>query len=326
MRATFLFAGLVLFACGRGIDPAFVLDDAGAGALAVIWHLGEADDSPDRRLIVYMPGGARELGVPSPREVRWLDRGALLVLSELPAEPGSFPETQLLRVSLDGDTRTILPPARYFNAEPSGDGRLAVGVEVNDQGESDLEIWSLGDGPTRVHKRAQNLEEPRWSPDATGLVVAMMIDPDDDAELGLSVGGIVVPWPRLFALEAALEGSPIAIRDGPRGESPVAGGSLPLWWDRSGVHARQREGLVRCATPESGCIVRYAPPVGRKLVDARPAGPGRALALMVDTEATELNRLPSEVWLLDLDAGTGRALNTARPDAFPLDLDWASGD
>ena len=148
-------------------------------------------------------------------------------------------------------------------------------------------------------------------------------DPDDDA-LALAVGGVTVPWPRLFALDGDLAGALLPIRDGGRAKTPVPGGSLPLWWSREGIYARQRQGLVRCASPESGCVPVFRNPPGRRLVDARPFGRYLALALLVDTHTAELDPPPSEIWRVDLVSGSGVPLRGPGAGAFPLDLDWTS--
>jgi hypothetical protein len=259
--------------------------------------------------------------------VRWLGSDALLVAARVPASrPGEFSQTQLWRIAVhDGTRAPLLAPRRYFNAEPLDAHRFVVGVETNDQGESDLEIWSLDTTPAeRVARRAQTLDEPRWSPDARGLVAAMMIDPESaEDEDALAVGGVSVPWPRLHAVEANLQGPLVPIHDGARDEPAAAGGSLPLYWGADGIYARQRAGLARCATPISGCELVFAPPEERRIVDARPLGDQYALALVVDTTSGELNPLPHEIWRIDLRAGTGQPLQPARAGAYPLDLDWS---
>lgn len=323
---------LVVLACGgcspgaAGLDPRLRLEFSGPGRLAVIWHLGEPDDPPDRHLVVYGEAGALRVDVADPLEVRWLDAEHLLVAQNVPAEAlDELPTSRLLRVSLrGGDAAPLGEPRRYYNAEPARDGlQFAVGVETNDRGDSDLEIWSLEAAePRRARRRAQNLEEPRWGPDGESLLVARMVGPDDEDDSGLAVGGVWVPWPRLFLLEATLEGALLGIHDGERRGPPVAGGSLPLWWDERGVHARQRGGLVRCASPTSGCAPEFEPPEGRRLVDARPLADHRAVLLMVDAQTALLHPLPSEIWLADLETGSGRVLHPARPAVHPLDLDW----
>ena len=326
-----LLALVACSACSPGapeLDPKLGLDFGGPGRLAVIWHLGEPDDPPNRHLVVYEKAGARRVDVADPLEVRWLDAEHLLVAQHVPAEAiDELSKSRLLRVPLwSGGVARLGEPRRYYNAEPARDGRrFAVGVETNDQGESDLEIWSLdAAAPRRAHRRTQGLEEPRWGPDGESLLVARMVEPDGEDDSGLAVGGVVVPWPRLFVFETRLAGSLLAIHDGaPRGP-PVAGGSLPLWWDARGVHARQRSGLVRCASPTSGCAPEFEPPEDRRLVDARPLAGNRAVLLLVDANSALLRPLPSEIWLADLETGSAQVLHPARPDVYPLDLDWSA--
>lgn len=328
-RSTVLL--VVLFACAAcapesALEPELRLDFHGPGRLAVIWHRGEPDDPPDRHLVVYDAQTAMRIELADPLEVRWLDAERLLVVQNVPAQSfDELPRSRLLLVSPgSGRVEPLGSPRRYYNVEPAPDGRrFAVGVEMNDQGESDLEIWSLdGAAPRRAARREQNLEEPRWSPDGDTLLVARMVEPDDEDDSGLSVGGVVVPWPRLFVLEAALDGDLLVLHDGERGRDPVPGGSLPLWWDGQGVHARQRSGLVRCATPTSGCVVEFEVPDTRRVSDARPLADAQALLLMVDAETPLLHPLPGEIWHADLTAGTGSVLHAARPGVWPLDLDW----
>ena len=326
---------VVLFAFGAcapepSLEPELRLEFDGPGRLAVIWHRGEPDDPPDRHLVVYDARGGTRIDVADPLEVRWLDAERLLVVQSVPAQAlDELPKSRLLLVSAgDGRVDPLGEPRRYYNAEPARDGRrFAVGVERNDQGESDLEIWSLdGPRPARITRREQNLEEPRWSPDGESLLVARMVEPDDEDDSGLSVGGVVVPWPRLFVLEAALDGDLLALHDGERVGAPVPGGSLPLWWDEGGVHARQRSGLARCATPTSGCVAEFEAPEARRVTDARPLADAQALLLMVDANTTLLHPLPGEIWRADLATGAGVLLHAARPGVWPLDLDWIRTD
>jgi hypothetical protein len=321
----------VLSACatnGPEIDPRLELPFSGPGRLVVLWHLGDPDDPPNRHLVVYDADGARPVEVEDVREVRWLDARTLLVAQEVPAgDPAELPQTRLLRVRLaTGGVEPIAKPRRYYNAEPSADGRwLAVGEEVNDQGDSALEIWLLArGGATRMRRREQNLDEPRWSPESDALAVAMMVEPDADADgQSLGVAGVTVPWPRLFVLDAGFADPALPVHDGARDRPPTAGGSLPLFWTRAGLHARQRGGLVRCASPESGCELVVENPPGRRLADARPFAKEGAFLLLVDATSEELNPLASEIWTASLATGSAGALFPARPGAWPLDLDWS---
>lgn len=328
MRCARWFAALLLgTGCAPLADaPLPEFDFPGPGRLAVVWHMGEPDDLPERRLIVYDGGGADAVPVEQPLEVRWLGPDALLVLAERPARAiGEFPDAQLLRVREGSAPEPLGAPQRYYNAEPRADGsQLLVGVELDDQGDSALEVWSLSDeAPRPVARRELALDEPRWAPDGDAVAVARMIELDPDADAAsLGVGGITVPWPRLFTLDPDLQGPLTGVHDGARDAPPAAGGSLPLWWDASGLYARQRAGIVRCSSPESGCELVLAAPQGRRVVDARPFEGERALVLLIDTESRELAPLPSEIWLMDLATGRGAPLAALPAGAFPLDLDW----
>ena len=256
LAAARLAAALLLCGCASpaaGPEPA--LSFPGPGRLAVVWHVGEPDDPLDRHLVVYDEGGAHRLAVEQPREVRWLGVDELLVLQELPAVPGEFAVGRLLRVPLGGaPPAPLLEPRRYYNAEPApGGSSFAVGVETSDQGESELETWSLrGAEPVRLGRLPHNLDEPRFSPDGDMLVVARMVAPDAEEGFGLSIGGVALPWPRLFAIGSDLAGALTSIHDAGRDAPPVAGGSLPLWWDAAGVYARQRSGTPG-NFPRNGC-------------------------------------------------------------------------
>ena len=124
------------------------------------------------------------------------------------------------------NTRVLDGPRRHYDPEPSPDGRfLAIGVDVEGVGESDLEIWQLSEsgdgdprgvdgGPERIASRAQALDEPRWSPDGRKLVVSHPIpDPGGDDEMGGGFGGVAFAWSRLFLLRRDL-GTPSLLGDG----------------------------------------------------------------------------------------------------------------
>jgi hypothetical protein len=328
MRCVPGFAALLLSAaCAPPTDatlPEFAFP--GPGRLAVVWHVGDPDDLPQRSLVVYDGDTARSVPVEQPLEVRWLGAGGLLVLAEQPARAiGEFPDAQLLRVREGSAPETLGAPNRYYNAEPRADGsRLLVGLELNDQGDSALEVWLLSDaGSHPIARRELNLDEPRWAPDGDAVAVARMVESDSDEDgASLGVGGITVPWPRLFTLDPDLEGPLAGVHDAARGVPPAAGGSLPLWWGADGLYARQRAGIVRCASPESGCELVFATPPGWRVVDARPFDGERALALLVDTGSRDLAPLPTAIWLIDLAAGRAAPLAAVPRGAFPIDLDW----
>ncbi len=321
-------SAILLLGCATfagSLDPDLKLDFAGPGRLAVIWHQGDPDDDPSRRLVIYDRDGAHPLAIERPVEVRWIGSAELLVEQGVPSEePGVLPRTRLLRVRLDGRADPLTEPRRAFGIEPAPGGDVfALSVDINDEGESNIEIWSLDGEPRRLAKRRQNLEEPRWSPDASMLVVSRIVDPlSDEDGGGLSFGGQTVPFPRLFhGLERDLVGALQPIHDGARDGPPVAGGSLPAWWDERGIFARQRTGLVRCKSPESGCSSVFEVPEGWRLVEARPEGSDRALLLLADGDH-RFEGLPTEIREIELKSGAGRRLHPVRDRAFPLDLDW----
>ena len=328
MRCARWFTALLLGSgCAPSVGPPLPeFAFPGPGRLAVVWHVGEPDDLPQRRLVVYDGGAGLAVPVEQPLEVRWLGPDALLVLAERPARAiGEFPDAQLLRVREGSAPEPLGASHRYYNAEPSADGsRLLVGVELNDQGDSALEVWSLSDeGLHPVARRELNLDEPRWAPDGDAVAVAWMVEPDSDEDgASLGVGGVTLPWPRLFTLDSDLQGPLTRIHDAARDAPPAAGGSLPLWWGADGLYGRQRAGIVRCASPESGCRLVFAAPQGRRVVEARPFEGERALALLVATDSPELAPLSSEIWLVDLAAGRGAPVAAVPAGAFPLDLDW----
>ncbi|MCP4004158.1 MAG: hypothetical protein GY725_08190 [bacterium] len=292
----------------------------------MIWHLGEADELPDRRLWIYDSAGATAVEIDDPREVRWLGPRRLLVGREIATDvPGELPATQLLLVTLDGSEPVAIGnPGHIYGAEPSPDATsLALSVDIDDAGESRLEIWSLEEpSPQLIARREQNLDEPRWSPDGEMLLVARMVNPDagDDGG-GLSFAGQSVPFPRLFALPSDLLGDLVPIRDGANPDRPAPGGSMPAWWDERGVFARQNSGLMLCRSPESGCEARVRVRDGARMVDARPLSADRALILLADS-AVEHAGLPSEIWIESLVGGIPLRLLGPGPMAYPLDVDW----
>ncbi|MGH9885932.1 MAG: hypothetical protein ACREBE_10410, partial [bacterium] len=230
------------FACKPSLPQARL--DAGfrgPGRLVLIFEPSDPDQP--RTLVVHDAHGARELPVPGARAARWISDHELLVSQEAPPdEPYGLPLTQLLRVDADTGRATALgKPARYFDAEPDPRGEhFAVGLEVDDQGESDLLILSVADpGAKPVAGRNQPLDRPRWSPDGASLAVLQTLpDPEgEDSESGLSFGGQTVSWPRLFRLPSDLRGKLVMVADGDPGKPLTAGGTLPLFWDARGIYA-----------------------------------------------------------------------------------------
>ena len=243
-RARLAFVAIValVFACSEPArPPRFDTGFRGPGRLVVIFE--PADPEAPRALVVHDASGARELDVAGARGARWLSADELLVSRETPSEePYGLPNSELLRVDVESGRATpIAEPARYFDAEPDPRGeRVAVGLEVDDQGESDLLIFALGaPGSKPVAGRNQPLDRPRWSPDGASLVVLQTIsDPDGEAsETGLSFGGQEVSWPRLFRVPGNLRGSLALLRDGESGQPLEVGGTFPVFWNERGIFA-----------------------------------------------------------------------------------------
>lgn len=298
----------------------------GPGRLVLIFE--PADPEVPRALVVHDASGARELPISGVRGARWLSARELLVSRETASEePYGLPRTELLRVDVaSGRPTAIAEPARYFDAEPDPRGeRVALGLEVDDQGESDLLVLALDAAKSKpVAGRNQPLDRPRWSPDGANVVVLQtLVDADgEDPETGLSVAGQQVAWPRLFRVASDLRGPLALLRDGEPGQALVAGGSLPLFWTPRGIFARQRRGLVRCDPAGSGCSLVWAPGAEKRVVDARGFGPGLALALVRDhTSRAELD-LPRELHRVDLESGQAKQLYGAPAELFLAEIDW----
>jgi hypothetical protein len=298
----------------------------GPGRLAVVWETETPAGDLERALVVYDAGGARELPVADALDVRWLSPDELLVGADAPpARDGELPRIALLRVDAgSGAARPFGAPALYFDPEPSPDGRwLAVGVQVDEQGGSEFELWSLSDPSAPVVERAEALDEPRWSPQGAELVVTATIeDPDGESgEHSLSVEGVGIGWPRLFRVRRDLTGAMQLLHDGEPGKEAEPGGSIPLWWDARGIFARQRRGLVRCDPAGSGCALAYDPGEHKRVLGGRARG-AQALLLVVDTTARSGGRIANELHRVDLDAGSGEVLFRATGSRFPIELDW----
>jgi dipeptidyl aminopeptidase/acylaminoacyl peptidase len=329
-RVAAAVAIVLVAACSRyetaGVAPEFRVPFRGPGTLAIVWHRGEPDEEPDRHLVVYAAGGAREIPLEQPTGVRFLSPHELLVSLELPASAiDQLPRTRLLRVDLRTGAREPLGAAgRYYDPAPSPDGRLlAVGVEVDDRGGSQLEVWDLGGERLRLGRRRESVEEPRWSPDGHSLAVAKMVQTGGDEAVALS--GVSLPSARMFRLRRDLFGRAEPLHDGPPGGSATVAGSFPLWWDEDGIHARQRDGVARCSPEGTGCRLEYRAPEGRRVVDGRPLERGRALLLLVEASELALNPVPLELALAHLAEGRAGTLHVARGAHF-LDLDWSPGE
>lgn len=259
--------------------------------------------------------GARRVGNVAPREARWVTPDTILVVVEAPAEEEfHLPSTRLRLVDAGGRPRGGLGgPGRHYDVEPSPDGAwLAVGVEAPGVGDSDLEIWSL-ETRERVASRAQSFEEPRWRPDGRALVASvLMADPESDDDLGGSMLGSSLHWPRLHRIRRDL-GDPSFLWDGADARSLAPGGSLALWWDADGVFARQRGGLVRCDPMTGGCRAVFTPDADRRVVDGRRVGPHEAWLLTVEASDAFDRRQPDQ--LLRVDLRDGRVLSRWRTPA-----------
>ena len=137
----------------------------GPGRLLLVFQNGEEELA----LVVSDADGARRQRVERPRDARWITPTTILVLSEEIPEEFRLPRTFMVQIQLGANPKPNLVidgPRRHYDPEPSPDGDwLAIGVDVEGVGESDLEIWELGEVFERIASRAQALDEPRWSPD-----------------------------------------------------------------------------------------------------------------------------------------------------------------
>ncbi len=317
-------------ACAAGCAPfgssapsAYDIDFRGPGKLVVIWETETPAGKLERALVVYDGAGPRELRVADPLDVRWLSGGELLVGAESPpANDDELPRVRLLLVDAGtGASRAFGAPALYFDPEPSPDGRiLAVGVQVDEQGGSEFEIWSLDDASAPLVARSLALDEPRWSPDGADLVVTATVEDAEGDDGGLTVEGVGFGFPRLFRVRRDLSRRRL-LHDGDAGKEPEPGGSIPLWWDARGIFARQRRGLVRCDPAGSGCALAYDPGEDRRVLGGR-AHAGEALLLVVDTRAGAGERTANELHRVDLETGVGRVIFRASGSRFPIELDW----
>lgn len=301
-----------------------------AGRLAVIWQVPDGEDELHPELYIYDSESAERIPVAGVSEVRWNGPSSLLLsvaaASEDPAEWGL---SEIVSLELEPRAlRRLLPARRWFNLEPSPDRRwLAIGEQLDDLGESEIQVRFLGRDLPVVARRAFASDEPRWSPDSSELTIAQTIqDPDAGVnETTASVGGIGLAWPRLFRLRRDLSGPAILIADGVEGGSLVAGGTIPLWWDSQGLWARQRRGLVLCeSTPNAratGCRAIYDPGEGRRILDGRPLGSDAALLLVLDMESGM--RLASEIHAVDLDRRSAFSTTRAPRGVYVSDLDWS---
>ena len=332
--ASALALASVLLACALAGGPPSPYDIGfrGPGRLAVIWEREHADGELSRTVVVYDGASVRLLDLEQAMHTRWLSPEQLLVARELPGEPPEYtPRMELVRLAVEsGAEHALVSPGRYYDPEPSPDGQwLAVGVELNDQGESELQIWYLKGGADPVATRAQPLDRPRWSPDGIDLVVSRMVSDPDDAESeesGAAVHGVGLTFPRLFRVKRSLAGELEPLRDGFPGAERAHGGSFPLWWDGRGIWARQREGLARCDPTGAGCALVYRPGEGKRVAHGRPVGANEALLLVIDTDSGERHPLPREVHRVNLESGEGRTTYRAAEGVAFVGLDWIAND
>ena len=329
MPRTVLILCCLVVACSKHHAGAPAPWDAGfrgPGRLALIFEPGDPEQK--RALVVHDREGAFKIDVDNPRAVRWISAHVLIVSQELPPEEEyGLPRTQLLRVDTEtGAIEKFATPARWFDAEPDPEGkRLAAGLEVDDQGESELLLFSLAShGERPLADAPKALDRPRWSPDGESLVVLQTVsDPDGaDSATVMSVDGQEIAFPRLYRVSADLTGKLSLLRDGDPGGPLVAGGSLPLWWDARGVYARQRRGLVLCDPQGSGCKVVFTPGGDQRVYEGCPAGPDRAL-LLVREHAEQLDaELPQSLVQIDLGTGNAQPIYQTPRDVFLSDIDW----
>lgn len=323
---------LVLCACALGQAPTSPYDVGfrGPGRLALVWEVEGAEGGLERTVVVYAGREPRTLPLPGVSHVRWLGEGELLVARELPPEPPDYaPRSELIAVEVGSAlTRTLAPPGRYLDAEPSPDRRwLALGIETDELGGGELQVWTLAGEPAPVARRALPFDRPVWSPDGAELLTSRMLsDPDDSVSgEGVAVHGVGLSFPRLFRLRRDLSGPPARVRDG-RGDAEAApGGSFPLWWDRAGLWVRQREGLARCDAGGSGCELVYAPGPARRVMRGRPVGESAALLIVVDESGGHRAARASELHRVDLATGRGRVLYRALEGVALVGLDWSPG-
>jgi len=284
------------------------------------------DGDSGRRLFVAGTAGSRQVPGVAPREARWVDGESILVVEELtPAEEFGLPRTQLRIVDLAGNTlATIGEPGQHYDAEPSPDGAwLAVGVDAQGTGDSDLEIWQLSPPHERVALRRQSFEEPRWRYDGMALVASVLMpDPETDDDLGGGMLGTSFQWPRLHVVRRDL-GDPTLLWDGADAGRLAPGGSLPLWWDEDGIFARQRQGLVRCDPVAGGCVTIHRTEPSRRVVDGRRVGLHEAWLVTVEARDAFDRSPPDELRRVDLR--DGRLLSrwrTPRGEAV-TEIDWS---
>lgn len=329
LRIGALCVGLAALGCAPRVAPWIELDP-GAGKLVTILRVDEpVGEGDDLRLVtrteihLHTANGVRILPIEAPRDVRFLDPETLLVIEELPVEEeGGLPETRMILFHTKSEeVQPIGEGSGYYDPEPSPDGSLlAVGRDQPTHGDADLAVFDLT-SHERLANRRQGFEEPRWRPDGSRLVVAMMIaDPEELSDRGGEMAGTSFVWPRLHVLRSNLAVGPL-VPDAETPDTLEPGGTLPLWWDADGIWARQNRGLVRCQ-PEGGCALAYSPGEEDRIVDGRPVGGGQALLLVVSKHGAFDKRLPDAVHRVDLATGEGHVVHRTLRSEYLLDLDW----
>jgi hypothetical protein len=305
-------------ACAPG-DPGLPPFD-GPGQLLLILARGDA-----RELLVMDEDGSRTIPARAPREARFVSGRSLVVVEEVPAlEEIALPDTAMIAVDLaTGAREPIAARGQHYDPAPSPDGRLlAVGADTPGIGDSNLEVWSLEGAPERIAVRHQSLEEPRWRHDGGAIVASvLMADPETDDDAGGGMLGTSFSWPRLHRMAADL-GEPVFVWDGERPDSLAPGGSLALWWDATGIFARQRRGLVRCDAMAGGCASVFATDGARRVVDGCRVGEREAWLLTVEAIDAFDRREPDEIARVSLSDGRLLSRWRAPEGAAVVEIDW----
>ena len=133
--------------------------------------------------------------------------------------------------------------------------------------------------------------------------------------------GTSLHWPRLHVLRRDL-GDATLLWDGVDSRGLAPGGSLPLWWDRDGIFARQRQGLVRCRPTGGGCALVFACEASRRIVDGRRVGEGEAWLLTVEARDAFDRSPPDELLRVDLEGGRLLSRWRAPAGTAVVELDW----
>jgi len=299
----------------------------GANAIVAVLEHPDATEGSTSEVVVYRGTARSVVAVEQPRSARWLSPHELLVASTSPDAADYLPRVQLHRVRLPrGEPQAFGPPGLYFDLAPSPDGELlALGVELEDFGDSSLQIWSLAGDWELLARRAQTLDRPRWSPSGRQLVVSQTRPDEADTEGmdSLAFEGVSLAWPRLFRLRRTLYGELEALHDGSPGRQVVAGGSLPLWWAEQSIYARQRAGLVACDPEGTGCTLVYTPGPSTKVLDGCPLDRDQALLLVLNGEIAGAGQHANEIHRVSLTTGDLVSLHRAGRTSSVISIDCA---